>query len=347
MRRLLISLLAMVFALGMWAQAPEATNYRQGADELYQTIQPFVFEIHQSENPMGIMKIMGAFTKWLQKYGTNIKEDDKDIFLNVMMNFDLILPTGVTPGKEEETAMKTISGLRKSCGDRLSENFYQLTQDMNYSALKMEYTSVFDTLVTENYTDTELTLVMLFDASYRTLTDLAVVMAKDELRGILSAVEKKDILIGDIQTEDWKAASDELYKMLAPRFIAAYKNNASILLSENTEIAAKWINNHSYGIQAAAIQKMSEAQETYLPLSADAKDGADKTAAQIVKKYKKQLKNTCSKPCMQMTQSMIADFYQGDYTSVFTKEDTSTMTVTELFWLASVDAMLRAMKHIK
>ena len=348
MKRFLLSILTFILATTMWAQDTLSINYKQGADQLYQIMRPVVFKMYDSQGPnMGsIISFVNKLSSWMEEYIVDIKKEDKEIYSNVFMNNELILPINSEPGMEEADAQLTIALLRQSCKTKLSENFYALAQNMNTAARKMEYTTVFDTITLDNYAKNDLILVMMLDGIYRTISDISYQVAKDELRGILSAVDKDDIKIGNTHTDNWSEAADELYKLLAPKMVAAYNNNFNITSSDNVKLISGWIEKHSAGMNIDDIDLMSYAQGNYLPFQTTVKN-AGKTASQMVKKYKKELKNACSKQCLQTTETMLSNFYSGNYESVFPTIDTTQFTTNDLFWLSTIDATLRAMKKIK
>ena len=349
MKRHVFALLTMVLAAGLWAQDSATIDYKKGADQLYQTMKPLVFKLYESRdvNMTGMMQMIEPLAEWMETYLDDVKKEDQDIYMNVFMNTELVMPFNTVSGKEEASAHATVNQLRKSCKDRLSDNFYSLAESMNYVARKMEYTTVFDTLNAGNYGQNDMILVMMLDGIYRTMTDVSYAQARDELRGILSAIDKEDISIGSISVSDWKTASDELYKLLAPKMVAVYRNNANILHSDNKRIILDWIEKHSAGMKADDIDKMSYAQCYYLPLPGSF-ENTEKAVTQIMKKYKKELKKTCGQLCLQTTETMLTSFYSGvkDYKSVFNTLDTAIFTINELFWLTTIDATLRAMDRI-
>lgn len=347
MKRHVLSLLTIVLATGMWAQQPATIDYKQGADQLYHAMKPFIFKLYESQDVSmnGMMQMLEPLADWMETYLEDVKQEDQAVFMNLFMNTELIMPFATVPGEEENSARATINKLRNSCQDKLSDNFYSLAESMNLAARKMEYTTVFDTLNTGIYLKNDMIIVMMLDGIYRTMTDVSYAQARDELRGILSAIDKEDIHIGTTPVSDWKEASNELYKYLAAKMVATYRNNANILHSDNIRYITAWIENHSAGINTGDIDKMSYAQGYYLPLPATVKN-ANKTVAQMMKRYKKELKKTCSAQCLQTTETMLNGFYSGKYESVFDTLDTAAFTLNDLFWLATVDATLRAMKRI-
>lgn len=332
--------------------AQSNVDYKQGADDMYKMARPIVDNLYTSQGDAGMtgmMSMMRNIGKWVEKYTANIKQEDGDIFMNVMLQQGILLPICESKGSEAQEAQKAVESLKLLSGKKHTDRFYQLLEQMNTKTRLLEFASVFDTIKQSDYTDNDLLVLSLTDGMYRTVQEEVFEMANNYLRAVLFAPDKANVAALNRTSGNWVTASDELYRFLSPLYKKAFLKKSKVSPYTSEEYIIKWLALYSDGITPDDIEKMGDAQfDGRLPLPDEVTEKTvDKLIGKVYKNYSKGTGKLCSKLCMQTTKEMLTACYKGTYTPVMPTLDASQYSKNDMLWLATLDAMLRAMYEIK